>query len=133
MEGGRVLLSQTKLRFCENPNRKADREPGILLDQGFGPKAGCDRPPVDVLVVGDRSEVAQRIAEAHQPFEVAGVLAGDQIAILAALQRVPEGDPRRQIIHHQAGVEEGSQQVFDERLAKKDRSGEVAVATRQSA
>ncbi|MDI4656840.1 hypothetical protein [Xanthobacter autotrophicus] len=35
VEGGRVLLSQMKLRFCENPNRKADREPGILLDQGF--------------------------------------------------------------------------------------------------
>ncbi len=132
MEGGRGLLSQTKLRFCENPNRKADREPGILLDQGFGPKAGCDRPPVDVLVICDRSEVAQRIAEAHQPFEVAGVLAGDQIAILAALQRVPEGDPRRQVLHHQAGVEKGGEQAFDEGLAEKDGGGEVAVDKRRA-
>jgi len=107
------------LRLAQYPHGQADREPRIPFDQGFRPEACRDRPAVDVLAIGDRSEVAQWIAEAHQSFEIAGVLIGDQIAILAALQRFPEGDPGRQGIHHQAGMEEGGQQVFDEGLAEK--------------
>lgn len=65
--------SEPKLRLGQYAHGEANREPGILLDQGFGPKAGCDRPAVEVLTICDCSKMAQRIAETHQPFEVAGV------------------------------------------------------------
>lgn len=97
----RRLLSQTKLQLCENPNREPNRKPGVVFDQVFGRKTGDHSPAVEALVIGDRSEVAQRIAEAHQPFDVARVLLQQEQAnsvILAGEMKLPLPFPPQKIL-----------------------------------
>jgi hypothetical protein len=61
---------------------------------------------VEVLAIGDRLEVAQQIAKA---VKASGVLNRDQIAIPAELQRIPESDPWREVVHYQPGMQKSGE------------------------